>query len=175
MKNPEKFNEPEEKEKEKVEFMGWRETMQRKIDGNRVLSGENHNKFLNNVDPYSPYLTIDIRQFDGRDSKIHTRILYMDSSFSDKQHAYHIIQGKTLQAHIKYNGPASSDFNHWYDQCSDKCVDRKNASYHFHPIWCAPGQNSDGLTTFWTIYQPRIYYVPKKKESFEEFLCEYVK
>ena len=43
--------------------------MQRKIDGNRVLSGENHNKFLNNVDPYSPYLTIEDMRWEKRISK----------------------------------------------------------------------------------------------------------
>ncbi len=62
--NPEKFNAPEDKEK--IEFMGWKETMKRRIDGNRFLSGENHNKFLDKVDPYSPDLTIEDMGWDRK-------------------------------------------------------------------------------------------------------------
>ncbi|OGZ28417.1 MAG: hypothetical protein A2931_02190 [Candidatus Niyogibacteria bacterium RIFCSPLOWO2_01_FULL_45_48] len=51
MTTPEKFNAPEDKEK--IEFMAWKETVERRIQGSKVLSKKEQNKYLDMVDPRS--------------------------------------------------------------------------------------------------------------------------
>jgi|SRR3989338_7273978 len=60
MPNPEKFNSPQQEhkktpddEKAKIEFMAWKETLERRMQGERILSKEKQTKFLSKVDPYS--------------------------------------------------------------------------------------------------------------------------
>lgn len=49
MATPEKFNLPAEKE---IEFMGWKESVGRRIEGNRLVT-KGHDEFLDKVNPYS--------------------------------------------------------------------------------------------------------------------------
>ena len=70
MKNPEKFNTPENAEK--IEFMAWKETVERRIQGEKVLSGKNQTEYLNMVDPRSIREPLDPEDMDW-DKKIRSK------------------------------------------------------------------------------------------------------